>query len=209
MNNPYYDSSIAPAPRQLATPGLSGIDASSIYGRNSPGYGMERSNPATGADYAGAAVGALGLGLQTYGMTQQRLGLRNSQIAPSQYDLNSAPSYTAGAAQSQAINSKPHGINGGEVLGGAAQGAAIGSMVPVIGTAVGAVAGAGIAAVGGLIRGGKQRREREAALQRVLGSQQQYNAQNVAFRNQQNQQQEYLRRINPYNREYAVNQTRF
>lgn len=187
MNNPYFDSTL-----QDAYPNVS------WHSKQTP----------NSTDWGGAAAGALGLGLNAYGMSQQGLHL-NQGIAQSQYDLNSAPSYTAGNAQNEASNAHIQGLTGGEVLGGAAQGAAIGTAIPVIGTAVGAVIGGGVAAIGGALRGNRQQREQAAALRRVMAAQQQYNTQDVAFRSQQNQRQDYLRRINPYNREYAVNQTRF
>lgn len=165
--------------------------------------------PGPNVDWTGAATGIAGLGLNAYAMANQGRRL-NQGIAPSQYDLNSAPSYTGGNAQYEASTAKSQGATGGEVLGGTSQGAAAGTAIlPGIGTAVGAVVGAASSLIGGAARADRQRKEREAALRRVAGAQLQYNAQDVAFRNQQNQMQGYFRRVNPYNREYAVNQTRF
>lgn len=187
MNNPYFDPTLQDAypdvswhPKQLS---------------NTP-------------DWSSAGIGALGLGLNAYGMSRQGLNL-NQGIAPSQYDQNFAPSYTAGAAQNEAVSSRPQGTTVGETLGGITQGLAIGSEFGPAGAAAGAFIGGVSSIIGGESRAARQRKEREAALRRVLGAQKQYNTQDVAFRNQQNQRQEYLRRINPYNREYAVNQTHF
>lgn len=173
--------------------------------------------PGPNIDWSGVASGIAGLGLNAYAMANQGNRRLNQGIAPSQYDLNSAPAYTAGNAQYEASTAKSQGATGGEIASatgqGAATGASIGSVIPGIGTAVGAAVGGVVGAASSLIGGGaraaRQRKEREAALRRVAGAQQQYNAQDVAFRNQQNQMQEYYRRMNPYNREYAVNQTHF
>lgn len=175
---------------------------------NNPYYDSTLQNdPKT--NWGSVAGGVIGLGLNAYRTANQGLYL-NQQIAPSQYDLNSAPSYTAGAANSEAVNSKIQNATAGEVLGGAGTGAAIGTQIlPGIGTAAGAVIGGIVSAVGGDARGTRQQHERQAALRRVIGAQQSYNTQNINFRNLQNQREDYLRRINPYNRDYAVNQTRF
>jgi Sec-independent protein translocase protein TatA len=138
-----------------------------------------------------AGAGVASMGADIYGMSQQNLGLNN-------------------ASYSQAATAKPQGINGGEVFGGAVKGAAVGtSILPGVGTAIGAGVGAIANIAGGVIRKNKQEDERDKALKAAALGQQQDNQRESSNRNQNLQQQSYYNSMNPYNREYNVYSTRF
>lgn len=192
--DPYSKSNI----RSLANPYFKPI-------ANAGGQPKTESNFGAGWDVAN---GVLGLAGNYMNMANQSLNL-NTNIAPSQYDQNSAPTYTAGQAQIEASNATPQRASGGELLGGALQGAGAGAALGPAGMVVGGVVGALSSAFGGESREEKQRREKQIALQKVMASQQLYNSQDVSFRNQQNQREDYLQRMNPRGREYNVYKTRF
>lgn len=200
MVNPFFDPSL------LASK-IKPLDANALRAYGQKNFMPQQAGKGFGQG-ASLAQGAMGVIGNYMNMANQSLNL-NSQIAPSQYDPNSAPTYTAGQAQAEASAAMPQGANGGEILGGALQGASAGSAFGAPGAVVGGVVGALSSVFGGESRAEKQRKEKEAALQRVMAAQQMYNTQDVSFRNQQNQREDYLQRINPYNREYNVYKTRF
>ncbi len=181
----------------LLRPGYAGIPYTTVAGAQQSKSGGQF-NWGSAPQIAGAA----GSILNAYNTANQKLNLGNQQIAPSQIDQNSAPTYTAGGAYNEAHDAEVNKLGAGEVAAGTAQGFASGGP---IGAAVGFVS----SIVGGMSREEAQRKAKRDALRRAMAAQQQYNQQDVTFRGQQNQQRDYLRRINPYNREYVVNQTRF
>jgi len=145
-------------------------------------------NPAA---VANAGAGVASMGADIYGMSNQSMNLN-------------------GASYAQAANSKPQGINGGEVFGGAVKGATIGtSILPGVGTAIGAGVGAIGSLIGGGIRKNKQEDEKDEALKQARQGQIDFNQQSNSYRNQGLQRQSYLNDMNSYNREYNVNSTRF
>lgn len=145
-----------------------------------------------------AAMGAVSLGANIYGMSQQGLNL-NTNINP-QVDIYGRPVYTAGDLQSQAYSAKPQGATFGEAASSTIQGAQAGAAFGPIGMGVGAAVGLGGSLIGGARRKRRQTREKNQALTQVSNAQNQYNNSDVSYHNQMNQIEDYNQRINPNRR---------
>lgn len=146
-------------------------------------------------DASGAISGGLALAGTYTNMVNQELGLE----APPTLERSATgePVYTAGQTYNQASLSQPKGASGGEILSAAGQGAAAGTTImPGIGTAVGAVVGAGISIFGGSRRKKKQKREKQKALNQVANRQQEFNTASESFAEQQLATDDYYRRLN-------------
>ena len=202
--NPYF----IPSPSQLPTPNVGEPDFDSL--RNySNSLGQQKGIGANYGNIANGVIGGIGLLGNAYGMSRQRFNF-NTNVAPSQTDSTMAPSYTGGELASEINGAHPQGATGGEVLSGAAEGAAAGAEVGgPAGAVVGGVVGAASSLIGGESRADAQRRELEQARQRLRAIQNQYNQQDVSYRNYQNQMSDYYRRNNPAVGEYNVNRSRF
>lgn len=174
-----------------------------------PGLNLENpqgtANPSA-PNYLGAAVGALGVGLNAYGMSQQ--GFQFSGLPNSQQDSNSAPAYTAGQLQNEAYSSRPKGAQTNEILGGAAQGAVAGSALGPVGAVAGGLIGGVASIFGGAARKGHEAQQKREALARVDTAQSNFNQSDLAYRNQQNQLYDYYNRNNTAGREYNVYKSR-
>lgn len=212
--NPYATPNLFNIPtsgsRMAGIPQLSGIDESTIYGKNSPGYGSTQSAGSAGGyspDYAGAATGALGLAANAYGMSQQRFNFSN--IAPQQQDDNSAPTYNAGQLYNEASGSHPKGAQAGEILGGVGQGAAAGASFGPVGAAIGGVIGGAASIIGGSSRKKAEEEQKKKALAQASLAQTQYNTADVSYRNHQNELYNYYNQNNAAGREYNVQKSRF
>jgi hypothetical protein len=212
----YRATSYIPPAQQANTntPGLTlpGIDAASIYGKNSPaaqvGYSPKGTSGISAGQWAGAGVAAAGIGLDAANMASQRFNFGN--IAQSQTDSNSAPVYTAGQLSNQVSGAHPHGAQAGEIGSAVAKGAAAGTQVlPGWGTAIGAVYGLASSVIGGAIRKNQQQTEKDRAYGRVAAAQSLYNKQDEDYRRQQNQLYNYYNQNNAAGREYNIYRTHF
>ena len=137
-----------------------------------------------------AGLGALSLASQGIGMANETLGLRDAPAQ--QYTPGVRPMYGLGQSYNEASGARPQGATGGEILSGIGQGASIGtSIVPGIGTAVGAVLGGLTSLIGGGIRKRRQQRERSRALRRLGAQQADYNQASSAYAQRQNMLEDY------------------
>lgn len=138
--------------------------------------------------YAQAALGGANLIGGWAGMANESAGYPQAPMAGS-YN----PSYYNGVFNTP----NPHKASGGEILGGAAKGAATGTLIaPGIGTAIGAVVGAAGTVFAGNRRYHRQIGEQNRALGAVESSQNSYNTSSLYNSDQQIASSEYRRRLN-------------
>jgi hypothetical protein len=156
------------------------------------------------ADYTGALSGALGLFGQYENMSHQSLGL--DQYKPQlQTSATGQPTYQFGQLSNAANSARPQGAQAGEIASGALQGAAAGASIGgPVGAGVGAIVGTGVSLVGGARRKRKQRREQQAALQKVQAGQKEYNTAYDQFYTNNLAMQDYQDRSNTSNQLYNL-----
>lgn len=186
-------------------------------GLNSPTGGYQSPQPEDGfagitegekskVDVGGiaqAGIGAVNLGIQSFGMANQSLGLNKSGQG---YQVSAAgqPVYTGGGYANDVASARPQGASVGETLGMASQGAAAGSSFGL----PGAIIGGAVGAITGLIGGGARRRAQEREKRRAIGivrkQQGQFNEASQAFDQEQASMTDYRRRRDMTNRLYNL-----
>lgn len=167
----------------------------------------------TRADKIGAGAAALGgiaeMGLSAKAMGDEAKGIPT--LAPQmQLDNQGRPMYNLSQFANETSSIRPQGATGGEVLGGAAKGVGIG-LNPALMAAtgglsapIGALVGAGAAALGGKRRKRIMTDKKRKATESLSSRQQEFNQANIGHSQNQLAQEQYYNQLNDPSRLYNL-----
>jgi hypothetical protein len=159
-------------------------------------------------DILQGAAGAVGLAGTL--KTQYDQDLEFGQSPEQQFSATGEPIYNLGGQYNDIATSKAQGATGGEILGAAGQGAAIGADPALVAAtgglsiAAGAILGGGWSAITGGARKRKQQRQKTEAREKIQGQQQDFNQASESFDATQRAYQGYLDRADISDRIYNL-----
>lgn len=159
--------------------------------------------------YGAIASQSAGLLGQFYSQAHQNDNI-NISAPDQQVDMYGKPTYNLGNFQQQISGINTKGASAGQLLGGAAQGAAIGANPALVAAtgglsiAIGAGVGAVGSAIGGAIGSARATRRKQLAQQSLMAAQRSYNSHMATYNDQQLGQQQYRDDQSPDNRMYNL-----